>query len=139
LVSATIYGFVHDRTTSKPQPPSHVIGFVGGCDRFRVFAQNRWMPYGATRRVAPDPKADANGNFDPNQLISINGYVRTQAAYPTNPPPFNSDVWFHVADDSGWVPLAAVRAQPTTQDPTGLDAFGGQPVPLAEDCAGTNR
>jgi len=49
-------------------------------------------------------------------------------------------VWFHVADNTGWVSLAGVRADPTTPDETGgFSDDGGRPVPADDACSGTLR
>ncbi|MFT4216174.1 MAG: hypothetical protein QM619_03190 [Micropruina sp.] len=119
--------------------PPGVAELVGGCRRFTVYAQNRWPPAGAAKRATPRPDADKVGGYEPNELIAVDGWVRTQPAHPTNPSPWDSDVWFHVADGSGWVAFAAVRAHPTPLDPTGLSKNGGQPVPTHEACAGIVR
>ena len=112
--------------------------FSGGCEKFAVYAQNRWAPYGTAVRTQPDvlaPKEDKS--FAPNEVIAVDGWVHTsQPAYPTNTPPWNSDVWFHVANFDGWVSFAGVRAEPTAQDPTGR-ADGGPAAPTTQDCEGT--
>lgn len=112
---------------------------VGGCERFTVYAQNRWEPLGAAVRAGPNGQADQVGNYDPNQLIPVDGWVRTRAPYPSNTPPWNSDVWFHVADESGWVSFAGVRADATSPDPSGHDPDGGRPAPTDPDCSGSVR
>jgi hypothetical protein len=119
--------------------PEGVSGLVGGCERFDLYAQNRWDPRGAALRAEPYREADQVGNYDPNQLIPVNGWVRTQTAHPTNTAPWNSDVWFHVADDSGWVSFGGVRSAPSDYDPTGHDAYGGEPAPVADECGGSIR
>lgn len=124
---------------AAPNRPKDLVHLVGGCQPFSVYAQNRWNPAGATLRAGPTRNGRPIGNFDPNELVLINGWVRGDIAYPTNPTPFDSDVWFHVADDRGWVSYAAVRADPTTFDPTGLDPAGGRPVPLDPQCSGAIR
>ncbi len=117
--------------------PHGVTCLIGGCPDFSVYAQNRYEPYGAALRVAPYREADQIGGFDPNQLVPVDGWVRTRAPYPSNPAPFNSDVWFHVADDSGWVSFAGVRADPTDPAPTNFDTDGGRPAPTPDECSGT--
>ncbi len=119
--------------------PEGVTGMVGGCEPFSVHAQNRWDPVGAKARVAPLREAADAESFAPNELIAVDGWVRTRAAYPTNTTPWNSDVWFHLADNTGWVSFAAVRADPTSYDPTGFEEDGGRPVPLDGDCSATVR
>lgn len=123
------------QTTGTDQGPS-VVGFVGSCEPFRVVAQNRYNPPGARRLIAPDVLAEQVGGFGPNQVLAVDGWVHSTVAYPTNSPPFNSDIWFHLADDSGWVAFAAVRANPTVLDPTGLDPDGGTPAATPSTCEG---
>lgn len=101
-----------------------------------MYAQNRWQPYGTRRLVAPDPLARQAGGFAPNQIIAVDGWVHAAITYPNNSSPWNSDVWYHLADKSGWVAFAAVRAVPTTQDPTGLSHSGGTPAPAPPACEG---
>lgn len=123
-------------TPSPPSPSSpEIVGFSGGCPAFRVYAQNRWRAYGARKLRAPDPLATKVGSFAANEIIAVDGWVHAAIAYPNNRPPWNSDVWYHVADGSGWVSFAGVRALPTDQDPTGR-ADGGVPAPVPSDCEG---
>lgn len=119
--------------------PVGVAELVGGCARFTVFAQNRWNPVGAAKRAKPLADSNKVGSFAPNELVAVDGWVRTQPAYPTNKNPWDSDVWFHVADGTGWVAFAAVRADPTPYDPTGFSDQGGRPVPLASGCSASVR
>lgn len=90
---------------------------------------------GAAARAEPTPTANKVGSFAPNGLIPLDGWVRTRAAYPANTPPWNSDVWFHLADNSGWVTFAAVRADPTVPDPSGFSPDGGRPALTDESCS----
>lgn len=140
LVAGGLIWFAQSQSGGDGSPgvPTGVVGFVGGCEPFSVFAQNRWEPHGAARRVAPSRNAKQAGNFDPNQLVPIDGWVRTQPAYPSNTSPWDSDVWFHLADNSGWLSYAGVRADPTEPDPTG-QAGGGRPVPTTQKCSGAIR
>ncbi|MGZ6583151.1 MAG: hypothetical protein ACXVHX_02230 [Solirubrobacteraceae bacterium] len=117
--------------------PAGVIGLSGGCDGFQVFAQNRFDPVGATERAAPNITSKRVDKFSPNYSITVDGWVHSRPAYPTNPAPWNSDVWFHVADDSGWVDFAAVRAVPTGPDPTDRAADGGKPAATSLRCEGS--
>ena len=104
-----------------------------------MFAQNRWDPMGAAVRAAPMPTADTVAGFGSNELVPVDGWVRTRAPYEHNRPPWDSDVWFHVADGSGWVSYAAVRADATVPDPSLQSREGGRPVPLDESCSATLR
>jgi hypothetical protein len=121
---------------SRPQLPPGVVGFSGGCDAFQVFAQNRWDPIGTVVRAQPNVNSKNVGTYGPNQSITVNGWVHSRPAYPTNTAPWNSDIWFHVADDSGWVSFPGVRAAPVAHDPTGLDPYGGTPAPTSGSCEG---
>jgi hypothetical protein len=119
-----------------PTPASGVIRFTGGCEPYQIFAQNRWQPYGAAVRTEPNVLSKEVGDYSGNHSLSVDGWVHGAVAYPTNTPPWNSDVWFHLADGSGWVGFAGVRAVPTPQDPTGLSPDGGQPAPAPSNCQG---
>jgi hypothetical protein len=104
------------------------------CDKFGVVAQNRWAPLGAAVRSEPDiasPKV-APG-FAGNETIAVDGWAYTTAAYPNNSPPYNSNIWFHLANREGWVTFAAVRGETTAPDRTG-QANGGEPAPTPADC-----
>lgn len=114
-----------------------VIGFTDGCAPFIVVAQNRWLPYGAAVRTAPRLTAKQIGGRDPNQAIAVDGWVHSEAPYPDNPAPWNSDIWFHLSDGAGWVSFAGVRAEPTFQDQTLQDPDGGAPVPTDPACQGS--
>jgi hypothetical protein len=107
----------------------------GGCSAFQVFAQNRWAPLGAAIRAQPNVLSTQLGGYPGNMSIAVNGWVYGGVAYPTNTPPWNSNVWFHLADGAGWVSFAGVRATPTSPDPTGR-ANGGDPAPTSSACEG---
>ena len=113
-------------------------GLVGGCGVFQVHAQNQFDPLGTKIWEEPYPDAESSGGFAPNQTFNVDGWVRTRPAYPTNSDPWNSDAWFHLANDAGWVSFAGVRADPTDPDDGNYGA-GSSPVPLDSDCAGTFR
>jgi hypothetical protein len=122
---------------ARVEPTPGVIGFQGGCAPFQVFAQNRWLPYGAAIRTAPNVTSKQIGSRDPNQTFAVDGWVHSGAPYPTNSPPWNNDVWFHLADGAGWVSFAGIRAAPTAEDPTGLDPDGGPAVETLPRCQGS--
>lgn len=117
--------------------PSGVTGFSGGCSAFQVFAQNRWRPIGTSERAAPDVTSRKVNGFAPNESIPVDGWVHARPAYPSNTAPWDSDVWFHVADNSGWVSFAGVRDLPVSFDPTGRSADGGVPAPTTAGCEGS--
>jgi hypothetical protein len=117
---------------------SDIVGFSGGCPTFRVYAQNRWAPYGAVGRQSPNVLSQQVVTFAPNLVIAVDGWVHGRTAYPTNTPPWNSDIWFHTVNGQGWVSFAGVRANPTSQDPTGL-ADGGPPAPTSAACEGATQ
>lgn len=123
-------------SSAATTPGTSVVGFTGGCEPFRVNAQNRWQPYGARKLRAPNPLAEKIGSFAPNEVVAVDGWVHAVIAHPTNRPPWNSDIWYHLADGTGWVSFAAVRAVPTVQDPTGLAADGGPPAATPPSCEG---
>lgn len=112
---------------------SAIAGMSGGCPAYQIFAQNRWAPYGTAIREQPNVLSTQVGSYPGNMSISVNGWVHGRAAYPTNTPPWNSDIWFHLADGAGWVSFPGVRAVPTSHDPTGL-ASGGDPAPTPSSC-----
>lgn len=114
-------------------------GFSGGCMPYLVYAQNRWDPYGAAVRQSPSVTAPKIGGFAPNEVIMVNGWVHAETVYPANTPPFNSDIWFHLANQQGWVSFAGVRGTLTTQDPTDLAPDGGTPAPTPSTCEGRFR
>jgi hypothetical protein len=101
--------------TPDPAPSSAIAGMSGGCTTFTAIAQNRYPPYGAAIRTQPNLHSTQVGSYAGNKTISVNGWVHGTADYPTNPPPWNSNIWFHLADGAGWVSYAAVRAYPMTQ------------------------
>jgi hypothetical protein len=136
LAVAAVGAVVRSQTQCAPEG---VLCFVGGCDAYSVYAQNRYQPLGAAARTEPRRAATQVGSFSPNELVPVDGWVRSQVAYPHNSPPFDSDVWFHLADDSGWVSFAGVRADPTTPAEDPYDPDGGRPAPIPEECSGTFR
>jgi hypothetical protein len=120
---------------SSATQSSAVVGMSGGCAPFQVFAQNRWAPTGTAIRDAPNVLSTQNGSFPGNMSISVNGWVNGRPAYPTNTPPWNNGIWFHLADGAGWVSFPGVRGTPTSVDPTG-HANGGAPAPASPKCEG---
>lgn len=113
---------------------------VGGCASFNVYAQNQFPPLGTLRWSAPDVTAKREPGFAGNELITVDGWVKAQSPYgATNDPPWNADVWFHLADGSGWVTFAGVRSAPTGPDPQNGLGPGSDPVPLDPVCQGSVR
>jgi hypothetical protein len=111
--------------------------FTGGCDTFRVYAQNRWTPYGTAVRVKPDVQsAKLDPSFAPNEIIAVDGWVRGAPTYPTNPAPWNRNIYFHLATREGWVSYPGVRGGPSEPDPTLHSPDGGIPAPLLPECKG---
>lgn len=109
----------------------------GGCGAYTILAQGRWDPLGAALRARPDGAAKKVGGFAANEPIVVNGWVRGSTMYPNNPAPYNSDIWFHVADGTGGVSFGGTRAQPVDRDPTDRNSYGGVPAPTPQDCVGT--
>lgn len=120
----------------KDTAVSDVVGMAGGCEPFRVYAQNRWDPVGTAVRVQPNVESRQVEGVAPNKVIMVDGWVHSRPAYPTNTAPWNNDIWYHLADDSGWVSFAGVRYEPTSYDATGLSENGGTPALLATECEG---
>jgi hypothetical protein len=129
--------YVHRPSThvTGPANSSAIVGMSGGCPAYQVFAQNRWAPLGTAIREQPNVLSTQVGGYQGNMSIAVNGWVYGRAAYPTNTPPWNSNIWFHLADGAGWVSFPGVRATPTSPDPTGL-ANGGDPAPTPAACEG---
>jgi TIR domain len=119
------------------RPPSAVAHFSGGCAPFEALAQNRFSPYGAAIRARPDALSTKVGSYSGNKVISVDGWVHGTAEYVKNPPPWNSNVWFHLTDGSGWVSFPGVRADPTGPDPDAVSPDRGTPVPTLHSCEGT--
>lgn len=118
---------------TEPEPRD----IKGGCEKYGVFAQNRWTPIGAAVRKQPDVlAAKLEPGFAGNEVVAVDGWIHGKPAYPKNSYPWNSDIWFHLANRKGWVTFAAVRGEPTEPDPT-LRADGGQPAPTPPECEGT--
>lgn len=131
LVALVLVGFLSSPTRGN----GDVERLSGGCPPYVIYAQNRWEPYGAKRLATPyrDAKQLTPG-VAPNELIYVDGWVHTESAQPSNVAPWDSNIWFHLADGSGWVSFAGTRAVPTPQDPTGLDPNGGTPAPTPAEC-----
>ncbi len=114
--------------------------FVGGCEPFNLFAQNQFDPPGAKIWVAPSPTAQSRTGFAPNEIVTVDGWVRAKSPYATtNPPPWNADVWFHLADGSGWLTFAGVRSAPTDPSAEGNFGEGSDQASLDESCLGSYR
>jgi hypothetical protein len=128
------FKYIHASASAAPRVQA--VGMSGGCAPFQVFAQNRWDPIGTSVRMQPNILSDKNGSFAPNESISVDGWVHGRPAYPTNPAPWNSDIWYHLTDGAGWVSFAGVRASPTGYDPTGLSSDGGPAVAVSASCEG---
>lgn len=123
----------------EPCAPKGITCLVGGCDRYSVYAQNRYVPLGTAIRAEPRGEGTQVGSSAGNKLLPVDGWVRTAAPYPHNGPPFDSNIWFHLADDSGWVSFAGVRGEPTTPAADPFDDIGGTPAPAPKECNGTFR
>ena len=132
---------------TPPQPPAQLPGHNGSgqvpsptpvqpppakCAAFTVYAQNRWNPNGAALRGAPDHTSPKLGGFTGNTPLSVDGWTYGSTPYPNNPAPFNSNVWFHLSNGSGWVSFPGVRGAPTSYDPASND--GGPAAPVRPEC-----
>jgi hypothetical protein len=120
-------------------PSSDAESLVGGCQPFNLYAQNEFEPYGTLIWAEPSPHADRAQGFAANELISVDGPVRTRSPYTTNSAPWDSNIWFHLTNDSGGVSFAGVRATQTVHDPEAGFGPGTSPSPTDSDCAGTFR
>ena len=138
LTSTTPASTSTSTTEPVPSDMDPVVKFVGGCGRFAVFAQGRYDTpgFGAAVRVDPYLSAPQIGSFGPRKAISVNGWVETESPYPTNDHPWDSDVWCHLTDDSGWVSFAGVRSEVSFPDVVEGPAGGGWPVELRPECKG---
>lgn len=111
------------------------VRIVGGCEPFMLYGQNRWSPFGAKIMDVPRRTATQIGSVAPNKIIYADGWVRTEPAIPLNSPPWDSDVWFHLIHDEGWVSFPGVRAVATAPDPEhGYGEDGGEPAPVLNEC-----
>ena len=113
--------------------------FVGGCPRFDLYAQNQFDAYGTLIWTAPSPTADNYPGLSANQIVVVDGWVKTRTPYPGNQTPFDSPVWYHLANGAGWVTFAGVRAVPTSPGPLGDHEPGSDPAPVDSSCAGVYR
>jgi hypothetical protein len=113
-----------------------VAALAGGCSGYQLYAQNRWAPTGAAVRVAPGPDAKKVNGFAGNEVVTVDGWVHGKVALPTNTAPWNSDIWFHLSDGSGWVSFPGLRSAPNSTDPTGRSPDGGIPPATPPDCQG---
>ena len=128
IAAAVVYG-VHLAEQNVEHPP-----YYAGCITFGVIAQNRYAPAGTRQLAHPAPLAATTGpGFGPNEIISVDGWIHGTPAYPNNTPPFDSDVWFRLADHKGWVSFAGVRAVATAMT-TPDDPDGGTPAAMPVGC-----
>lgn len=111
------------------------------CKPHQVYAQGMWAPPGAVVRDQPDRAAHQVGTLKANQAIQVDYWFHSGTpVYPQNQPPYNSDVWLHMAEAGSvneWVNFAAVRAGQVAlenYDPTGLKPDVGGPVDLKVEC-----
>ena len=116
-----------------------VMRIAGGCEPFLVYGQNRYAPVNARILVAPYRESHQIGSLVANKIAYVDGWVRTESGNPSAGEPWNSNVWFHLVDDQGWVSFGGVRALPTSLDETGFDTYGGEPVPVLAECEAALR
>jgi hypothetical protein len=146
IVISLITGIVTAGSAPWWWPPAHrgldhllgheTTAFSGGCGGYQLYAQNRWNPVGASIRRAPDPLSAKVGGFGANEIVAVNGWIHAKVTYPNNPSPWDSDVWFHLADNRGWISFAGLRAAPSDYDPTGRSANGGIAPATTASCEG---
>lgn len=126
-------------TACSTERVSSEAGFSGGCAKFRVYAQNRWDPLGAGIWPIPNVLSKQLGAYNGDDIIAVNGWFHYgQIVYPHNEAPYDSNIWYHLADRSGYVDYAGVRGEPTAPDVSGL-GYGGVPAPLPRNCEGTYK
>jgi hypothetical protein len=111
---------------TPPQPPAAT------CSQFVIYVQNRWSPPGASLRSGPDHNSTKVGSFGGNAALTVNGWTYGSTPFPSNPAPYNSNIWFRLANGSGWVSFAGVRAATTSYAPTAAD--GGPSAPTPSEC-----
>jgi hypothetical protein len=106
---------------NSPPIDSPVVGFSGGCATHQIYAVNRPSD-GAVTRAGPNPMATEVTSLPPNASIDVDGWAYGKAASPTDGvTQTEMMIWFHVADESGWVSFTTVREYPTGLDPSGAD------------------
>lgn len=137
VLAAGTFAVVTTTDTSR-----EIASMDGGCDTYRVYAQNRWAPLGTSARVLPASTSYKVGSFGANEVINVDGWVHgADAPYRPgvsgNPPPFNGDIWFHLADHTGWVSIGGVRGALTSPDETGFSPDPGQTPSFPLSCQGT--
>lgn len=115
---------------------AEIVALEGGCGGYQLYAQNRWAALGAAVRAGPSPDGKKINGYAGNEIVTVDGWVHSDVAYPTNSSPWDSDIWFHLADGTGWVSFAGLRSAPTTPDPTGFSTDGGIPPATPPDCEG---
>lgn len=140
VLSASTAAVIMGLREGSDRAPNGSVRISGGCAPFLIYGQNRWAPLGAKILDAPQRDARQIGTVGPNKIVYADGWVRTESGIPLDSPPWNSDIWFHLTHDQGWVDFGGVRALPTTPDPTnGLSRDGGQPVPALKQCQAVLR
>ncbi|HEY1645360.1 MAG TPA: hypothetical protein VGF75_03150, partial [Candidatus Saccharimonadales bacterium] len=102
VVAATVAGSLGFIATAcgSPSPSPSKEGFEGGCKPYAVYAQNRWDPLGTAVRPIPNVLApETRPAYAGDDVIAVDGWFHYgNAVYPTNTPPWNSNIWFKLAD-----------------------------------------
>jgi hypothetical protein len=134
----TLSTFVAHRNNEGNLEPklATFIGSHANCDLFRAYAQNQWDPVGAEEHFRPTMSSNVVKRYGPNTVIPVDGWVHGSADFTVLGPPFNSDVWFHVGDGSGWIPAAGLRSAPTKK-PALTSPNGGPAVQSTANCEGS--
>jgi hypothetical protein len=110
-----------DYFRSSPPNNSAIVGFSGGCATHQIFAEKRGSN-GTVIRAGPNPMATQIARLPANMSIAVNGWAYGKAAPKTEGVSLpDRMIWFHLADDSGWVSFTTVHVYPTGYDPTGED------------------
>lgn len=104
---------------------------------FVVFAQywDSARP-GAAIRAGPNRSTIKLDAERANEAMLVDGWVQTMVPYPTNPAPWNSDVWFRLADGRRWVSFAAVHTELVffEDEDDGAAKQPGTPVDPPDEC-----
>ena len=77
VVAALVALFAHILSEQGSQD-----SLVGGCAPFNLYAQNQFKPYGTLLWASPSPTASNQPAFSPNQLVTVDGWVRERTPYP---------------------------------------------------------
>lgn len=132
----------------QPQPAApevRISQLSGGCDSFVIYSKNRNSPGSTPIRLEPRLGAQQIDSAKPNRKLRVNAWVATGTpTYPGNEAPYDSDVWYHIANGvgfdgnfEGWISFAGVRATRSELNSQPDPSNTGIPAPLPPECKGT--